>query len=546
MVPAGEAAAGPVRPPVAGGPLARPSRRSRILHAALVVVAAVLWIVPAAGASVPPEPTFAEQARAARGLARLRLKATEEHTPRRHYAYYTLGDVTWRYAGPGGWASGLVPGALWSAYQMTGSRWWLDHALSRQRAIGSEQLTLSSVNIGALFYPSYVRGYALTGDPALRRTAMQAARIMALRYDPVVGAMLSRPGEEFNVIIDSLMKSQLLWWAAKNGGPPEFAEIARQHSLTIARDFVRADGSTWHLVYYDPATGGVTRRDQGSAYSVDSTWARGQAWGILGFAAAYRETGDTRFLTVARRVTDWYLEHQPEDGVPYWDFDDPMIPDAPRDSSSSAIAASGILDLALAEPSPVRREAYLDAARGILSNLMSPAYFSSGTNPAVLLHGTYLWRAGIVDCGLAYGDAFFLEALLRLRRVQPDVAALAVTQARADKGAPAGALDGDPATSWVARGKASLDLLLSGPQEVGAVRVALAGGDHRAAVLRVSVSDDGAHWRRVLRTVTSGETAGFETLDFAPVQARWVRVSCSGTTTGVVNRLAEVRVLPAL
>ena len=526
--------------------MARLGRRSSILPAALAAVIAVLCCAPSAsaGVSTTADPTFAEQARAARAVARQRLVATEERSPRRRYAYYTLDDVAWKYAGPAGWASGYVPGALWSGYQMTGDRWWLDHAVSRQRAIGEEDITVDSLNLGALFYPSFARGYALTGDPELRRTALGAARTMALRYDPIVGAMLSRPHEEFNVIIDSLMKSQLLWWAAKNGAGPDYADIARQHALTIARDFVRADGSTWHIVFYDSLTGGVTRRDQGSAWSADSTWARGQAWAILGFSAAYRETSDPRFLAAARKCTDWYLAHLPADNVPFWDFQDPAIPDAPRDSSSAAIAASGMIDLALAEPSAVRRAAYLDAARGVLSSLMSPAYFSTGANPAVLLHGTYLWRSGIVDRGLAYGDAFFVEALLRLRRADPRVRELEVVRARADKGTPAGALDGDLGTSWVSRGMASLDLRLSEPQEVAAVRIALAGGDRRAALLRVSVSQDGARWRRVLRTMTSGETAGLETLDFAATPARWVRVSCSGTTAGPVNRLAEVRVLP--
>ena len=115
---------------------------------------------------------------------------------------------------------------------------------------------------------------------------------MAQLYNPAVGAMLSRPNEEFNVIIDSLMKPQFLWWAAENGGPKRYATIARAHALTIARDFVRADGSTCHICYYDEVTGALVRREaRESAYSVDSTWARGQAWAILGFAAAYRETG---------------------------------------------------------------------------------------------------------------------------------------------------------------------------------------------------------------------------------------------------------------
>jgi unsaturated chondroitin disaccharide hydrolase len=429
---------------------------------------------------------------------------------------------------------------------MTGDPTWRDRALRREAAIGRREVTADSLNLGALFFPSFARGFTLTGDRELRATALAASRAMAARYDPVVGAMLSRPGERFNVITDSLMKSQLLWWAARNGGDPGFAAIATQHALTIARDFVRDDGSTWHLVYYDAATGQVTERHAGSAFSVDSTWARGQAWAVLGFAAAYRATADERFLVAARKVTDWYLANLPEDRVPYWDFADPAIPDAARDSSSAAIAASGILDLALTDPSDVRRAAYLSAARSILGTLISPAYLSLAANPAVLLHGTYSHSMGVIDRGLAYGDAFFLEALLRLRRADPGVAALTVVGARADEGDAARAVDGDFETSWKSRGRAALSVRLHGVSTVGAVRVAIAGGDRRAALLRVAVSEDGRHWSAATRAVTSGETAGFETLDFAATPALWVRVTCAGTTTGAVNRISELRVLPPL
>ena len=72
-----------------------------------------------------------------------------------------------------------------------------------------------------------------------------------------------------------------------------------------------------------------------------------QAWAVYGFTMAYRETGDRRLLDAARRVSDWFIDHLPPDRVPYWDFDAPGIPDAPRDSSAAAIAASGLLELAL-------------------------------------------------------------------------------------------------------------------------------------------------------------------------------------------------------
>jgi len=516
-----------------------------IVTFAAVALAAGLGGALAAPARAAVATSFDQRVRAADQHARQRLAATESRTRARQFAYYTVEDM-WHYTGPTGWAAGFVPGGLWSGYQLSGSTWWRDRAAKRQSSIGAAKVSPLSVNLGALFYPSFARGYRLTGDKKMRATALLAAAHMAQRYDPVVGAMLSRPDDDFNVITDSLMKSQFLWWAVKNGGRPEYAEIARRHALTIARDFIRPDGSTWHMVFYDSETGAILRRAGGSAYSVDSTWARSQAWAVLGFAAAYRETGDEEFLIAARAVSDWYLDHLPADMVPYWDFGAPDIPLAPRDSSSAAIAASGLLDLALVDPDASCRARYEEAARQTLTTLMSGAYTSYETNPAVLLHGTYSWHMGIVDRGLAYGDAFFLEALLRLRRFAPDAAPVAVVRARASTGTAAAAVDGNLATDWVSRGRRSLDVRLDATREVGAVRVALYRGDDRAAVLRILVSTDGRRWRLARQTMTSGETAGYETLSFSPKEARWVRVECSGTTRGRVNRIAEVGVYPAL
>ncbi len=510
--------------------------------AAFVVVSGGT-LSPAALAAPSAAGPTGQQARQALSRAQRRVADTESHARSRRYAYYTVGDV-WKYSGPSGWAAGFVPGELWSCYQLTGRAWWRDHAVARQAPIGSAGISVESTNLGALFFPSFARGYTLTGDRSLRSTALRAAAAMAGRYDPEVGVMLSRPGDEFNVIIDSLMKSQFLWWAAKNGGPAEDAEMAFRHAQTIARDLVRPDGSTWHIAYYDADTGELTHRGQGSAYSVDSTWARGQAWAMLGFAAAYGETGDAGFLDAARKVSDWYLANVPDDMVPYWDFAAPDLPFAAKDSSAAAIAASALLDLALLEPDPARGGRYEDAARATLASLISDAYASLGNNPAVLLHGTYSWLGGVTDRGLAYGDAYLLEALLRLRCFDPGVAPLRLVRARAVKGTAAAAIDGRLDTAWTSRGRKVLDLRVARTQRVGAVRVALRGGDTRAAVLRISVSMDGRHWRRAAQTMTSGEWAGFETLVIAPRTARWLRLECGGTTRGVVNRIAEVEVYP--
>ena len=58
------------------------------------------------------------------------------------------------------------------------------------------------------------------------------------------------------------------------------------------------------------------------------------------YTVVCRETKDPKYLDFAQKVTDVYLERLPEDKVPYWDFDDPGIPYAPRDASAAAVVAS--------------------------------------------------------------------------------------------------------------------------------------------------------------------------------------------------------------
>ncbi len=173
---------------------------------------------------------------------------------------------------------------------------------------------------------------------------------------------------------------------------------------------MRPDGSTIHVVNYDPGTGAVdSTSDNGT------TWARGQAWAIHGFTTLYAYTHDPRMLNAAEEVANWWVANLPADGVPYSNFEPADPATEPVDSSAAAIAASGLLELAHLVRDPALRASYLASARTSLTTLTSPAYLSGGTdNAAVLLHGTDNVGAGIVDTGLSYGDYYLLEALLRL------------------------------------------------------------------------------------------------------------------------------------
>jgi unsaturated chondroitin disaccharide hydrolase len=155
-------------------------------------------------------------------------------------------------------------------------------------------------------------------------------------------------------------------------------------------------------------------------YADDSSWARGQAWGIYGAALMYRYTGEGIWLETFERVTEYFLQRLPDDLVPYWDliFTDG---DEPRDSSSSAIVACGLLEMAALVDE--NRAARMTQTARRLAAALTKGYAATGDTDGLLLHGTYSKKSpyntctpeGVDEC-LTWGDYFYLETLLRLHR----------------------------------------------------------------------------------------------------------------------------------
>jgi len=114
-------------------------------------------------------------------------------------------------------------------------------------------------------------------------------------------------------------------------------------------------------------------------------------------------------LDAAQRAADWYLARLPSDRVPYWDFEAPDIPRAPRDASAAAIAASGLVELGRLTAEE-RGAGYRRAAQDILASLAS-SYLTLGTpNQAVLAHSVGSFpQDSEVDVGLVYADYYLLR-----------------------------------------------------------------------------------------------------------------------------------------
>src|SRR5207237_549950 len=161
---------------------------------------------------------------------------------------------------------------------------------------------------------------------------------------------------------------------AENGGKAAWRDMAVSHASKTLADMVRADGSTYHVVDYSTA-GALLHRGTLQGYSDSSTWTRGQAWAIYGYAMVYRYTSDARMLAAARKVADYYLSRLGNEAVPNWDFD---APTQHKDSSAAAAVASALIELSGVLDLP-DRDRYLQAAKRMLDELASPAYLAAGT-----------------------------------------------------------------------------------------------------------------------------------------------------------------------
>lgn len=108
----------------------------------------------------------------------------------------------------------------------------------------------------------------------------------------------------------------------------------------------------------------------------------------------------------------------PSDMIPYWDYNAPGIPEAPRDASAAAITSSALLELGQYVKGK-EKQSYVSAATKMIRSLASAKYRATlGENGNFLLKhstGAFPFKSE-VDAPLSYADYYFLEALLRYQK----------------------------------------------------------------------------------------------------------------------------------
>ncbi|GGH01986.1 glycoside hydrolase family 88 protein [Mucilaginibacter phyllosphaerae] len=324
----------------------------------------------------------------------------------------------------GWWCSGFYPGTLLNIYQETRDKALMQEAARMLKLLAKEQYNTHTHDLGFMMYCSFGTANRLAPLAAYRAVLLNSAKSLATRFNPTTGTIRSWDSKpsDYLVIIDNMMNLELLFWATKATGDFSYYKIAVTHADNTIKNHYRPDHSSYHVVNYNPETGAVQQQKTAQGFADSSAWARGQAWGLYGFTVMYRETGDKKYLNQANNIAGFILNNPnlPADKIPYWDFNAPNIPDAPRDASAAAIIASALLELCT-YADKAQAQTYFNTAASILKTLSSPQYKSApGTNGGFLLkHSVGHFPAGTeVDVPLTYADYYFVEAMKRYKALQ--------------------------------------------------------------------------------------------------------------------------------
>ena len=325
---------------------------------------------------------------------------------------------------PNWWCNGFWGGLNYMLYAYTKDEEYLKTARRNEEIMDTALANYDKLDhdLGFLWHLLSGASYKLTGDAKSRTRNLFAASVLASRYVIDAGFIRAWNGDNAKdySIIDCLMNLPLLYFASDEIGDDRFKRIAMAHADMAIVDHLRDDGSINHIVEHNREDATVRAIHGGQGIAPESSWSRGQAWGLYGFILSYIHTGEERYLNASKQVANYFIANCCDDWLPRIDFRAPAEP-VYYDSTAGAIAACGLIELAKRLPEN-EGGMYMNAAVNIL-RAMGEKFCNWDTgNDCMLGYGSVRYpvpgvfnekQAG-VHVSIIYGDYFYTEAILKL------------------------------------------------------------------------------------------------------------------------------------
>lgn len=394
-------------------------------------------VVPAPKA--PADCAFVDEtlAKCAENYSVLLANAIRDYTPAKPYPKrFRNGKV--EYIPDWDWCTGFWPGSLWLLYEATGDLKWKFAAEKYSDELIHIRFSNLHHDLGFMALPPAGNGLRITGDKKYAMWLYDSARALQTRWRPGAKAIQAwgvwggKWGDSCSIIVDAMLNMELFEFAANypasgkltaerdwlEGG--SFRDMAEMHVDTSIKYLLRPDGSSHHMALIDFKTGELieNRTGQGIGH-----WSRGQSWVVYGFPMMYEYTKNPKYLEIAKKVADYAMTQKdlPADSIPYWDYEAPNIPNEERDSSAAAVIGCGLLRLSRLVDDKALAAKYRAEAIKIAKSLSSDAYFCKPTEC-----GGFLLKHAVgskpdkaeIDMPLNYGEYYFLELLLDLKRTR--------------------------------------------------------------------------------------------------------------------------------
>jgi unsaturated chondroitin disaccharide hydrolase len=317
------------------------------------------------------------------------------------------------------WCEGFLGGQMWIFHEL-GLGDWLARAEHYSRLVEERQYDDQVHDLGFVLCPTWKKQWELTSDEAARQVVIQGGKTMATRFN-AKGKYLRSFLAPDSIFIDIMMNVGIIALAGLETGDEKLIDVAEQHCETTRKYLVRGDGSVSHEGIFDLDTGEFLRQTTQQGWRDDSSWARGLAWSLYGFASMYALTGNPHWLATAQLNANYWLEHTGPsadggaDPVPPNDFDEPD-PVRRWESSAAACAAGGLIMLASLVEDDELGQRYHSHAERTIARLCEPEFVAHEKGwEGVLKHGSYHEAKQLgVDESVMWGEYFFVETLARV------------------------------------------------------------------------------------------------------------------------------------